>query len=285
LCYTGGEHKEGEEYICEDCEEEECCRDCGNECGECCCDYGNPELARLRDGEEEEEEEEIDVDDRDAPNILPYKKCCVCGERKSCGKYMENDWFCENCAEEEEEELSYDCEVCKKHLYITDMAKCEERELCAECCVGRQGDCDCPVCVDNNCAEEAEEEEEERFVCSVCGKTEPKDVEWNVGAFEDFRGEVICPECAEPTFDDLLGDDRLDFSNPENVAQFTAFVQANFTREEIFPETKPIATSDSISGEVSRELETLQAQNAKLVAENQKLQQQLVAIKSLLHAN
>lgn len=241
-CYTGGEHEEGEEYICEDCEEEECCRDCGNECGECDCDYGNPELARLRDGEEEEEEE-IDVDDRDAPNCFPYKKCSVCGERKSCGNYRENDWFCENCAEEaeEEEELAYDCEVCKKHLYITDMAKCEERELCAECCVGRQGDCDCPVCVDNN--------------------------------------------STEPTFDDLLGDDRLDFSNPENVAQFTAFVQANFTREELFPETKPIATSDSISGEVSRELETLQAQNAKLVAENQKLQQQLVAIKSLLHAN
>lgn len=130
-----------------------------------------------------------------------------------------------------------------------------------------------------------EEEEEDRFVCSICGKTEPKDVEWNVGVWEDFRGEVICPECDEPTFDDLLGDDRLDFSNPENVAQFTAFVQANFTREELFPETKPIATSDSISGEVSRELETLQAQNAKLVAENQKLQQQLVAIKSLLHAN
>lgn len=166
LCYTGGEHEEGEEYICEDCEEEE-----------------------------------------------------------------------------EEEELSYDCKVCKKHLYITEDAKCEWRELCWRCCEGRQADCDCAVCVDNN------------------------------------------PECAEPTFDDLLGDDRLDFSNPENVAQFTAFVQANFTREEIFPETKPIAISDSISGEVSRELETLQAQNAKLVAENQKLQQQLVAIKSLLSSN
>lgn len=219
-CYTGGEHKEGEEYICEDCEEEECCRDCGGEVGECDCDYGNPELARLRDGEEEEEE--FDVDDRDAPNILPYKKCSVCGERKSCGNYRENDWFCENCAEEaeEEEELAYDCEVCKKHLYITDMAKCDWRELCCECCVGRQEDCDCPVCVDNN--------------------------------------------------------------TDENVAQFTAFVQANFTREELFPETKPIATSDSISGEVSRELETLQAQNAKLVAENQRLQQQLVAIQSVL---
>jgi hypothetical protein len=212
-CYTGGEHDEEEEYLCEDCDEE-----CGSEVSE-----------------------EFNVDDRDAPNIFPYKKCSVCGERKSCGNYDdENNWYCENCAEDEE--LAYDCEGCGQHLYITEMAKCEERDLCAECVdSGRRNGCDCPVCV------EAKEE--------------------------------------EPTFDDLLGDDRLDFSNPTNVAQFTAFVQANFTREEIFPETKPIITSDSISGEVSRELETLQAQNARLVAENQKLQQQLVAIKSLLSSN
>ena len=53
--------------------------------------------------------------------------------------------------EEDEEEDSYDCVVCKKHLYISEMAKCEERELCAECCVGenRRG-CPCLVCVANN---------------------------------------------------------------------------------------------------------------------------------------
>jgi hypothetical protein len=217
-CYTGGEHDEEEEYLCEDCDEE-----CGSEVSE--------------------ESEEFNVDARDAPNIFPYKKCSVCGRRGSCGLYREGIWFCENCDEEDDEDLAYDCEVCGQHLYITEVPKCEERELCARCCVGRQEDCDCPVCEDNN--------KEEK----------------------------------EPTFDDLLGDDRLDFSNPTNVAQFTAFVQANFTREEIFPETKPIITSDSISGEVSRELETLQAQNARLVAENQRLQQQLVAIKSLLSSN
>ena len=60
-CYTGGEHKEGEEYICDDCDEE-------------------------------------DVDDRDAPNVYPYKKCSDCGERKSCGSYSDdNEWFCEDC--------------------------------------------------------------------------------------------------------------------------------------------------------------------------------------------
>lgn len=37
------------------------------------------------------------VDQRDAPNVRPYKKCCVCGDRKSCGNYQENDWFCEDC--------------------------------------------------------------------------------------------------------------------------------------------------------------------------------------------
>ena len=43
-----------------------------------------------------------DCDDRDAPNVYPYKKCSVCGERKSCGNYKENDWYCETCAEEED---------------------------------------------------------------------------------------------------------------------------------------------------------------------------------------
>jgi len=168
-----------------------------------------------------------------------YATCEECGRNCYTGGEHDEEYICEDC---EDEDLAYDCEGCGQHLYITEMAKCEERELCAECVdSGRRNGCDCPVCV------EAKEE--------------------------------------EPTFDDLLGDDRLDFSNPTNVAQFTAFVQANFTREEIFPETKPIITSDSISGEVSRELETLQAQNARLVAENQRLQQQLVAIKSLLSSN
>jgi hypothetical protein len=49
------------------------------------------------DDSDEEDEEELDVDDRDAPNIYPYKKCSDCGERKSCGNYKYNDWFCEDC--------------------------------------------------------------------------------------------------------------------------------------------------------------------------------------------
>lgn len=43
-------------------------------------------------------EEDFDVDDVDAPNCLPYKKCSVCEERKSCGNYNDNKvWFCEDC--------------------------------------------------------------------------------------------------------------------------------------------------------------------------------------------
>lgn len=42
---------------------------------------------------------------------------------------------------------------------------------------------------------EDSDDDEDRYVCGVCGKTEPKDVEWDVGAMEDFRGDVICPDC------------------------------------------------------------------------------------------
>lgn len=121
---------------------------------------------------------------------------------------------------------------------------------------------------------------------------------------------------------DLNPCDFINLDDDEHKAQLFAFVQANFTRDEIFPEDTPITPRDklngvacvdcgqietecalklvqgvpkccdclypestSISGEVSRQLETLEAQNAKLVAENQKLQQQLASIKALLHAN
>lgn len=44
------------------------------------------------------------VDERESPNVYPYKKCSECGERKSCGCYQDDYWFCEDCAEEEEED-------------------------------------------------------------------------------------------------------------------------------------------------------------------------------------
>jgi hypothetical protein len=42
--------------------------------------------------------DEIRVDDRDSPNIFPYKRCRECGERKSCGSYQNKRWFCEDCS-------------------------------------------------------------------------------------------------------------------------------------------------------------------------------------------
>jgi formylmethanofuran dehydrogenase subunit E len=54
--------------------------------------------------DDEDEDEELNVDDRDAPNIYPYKKCSDCGERKSTGNYHEDNegWFCEDCYPKDE---------------------------------------------------------------------------------------------------------------------------------------------------------------------------------------
>lgn len=79
--------------------------------------------------------------------------------------------------------------------------------------------------------------------------------------------------------------DLLDLEDDDVKAQVFALVQANFTKEEVFPEDKPIGISDSVSDAVGRQVEVLEAQNQALRLENQKLQQQLNAIKSLLHAN
>lgn len=38
---------------------------------------------------------------------------------------------------------------------------------------------------------------DERYVCGVCGKTEPSDEEWDVGPIEDFMGDVVCPDCQD----------------------------------------------------------------------------------------
>jgi hypothetical protein len=42
--------------------------------------------------------------------------CVKCSERKSCGAYHENEWFCENCGEEDQEWCGetnpYECRGC-----------------------------------------------------------------------------------------------------------------------------------------------------------------------------
>jgi len=39
-----------------------------------------------------------------------------------------------------------------------------------------------------------EEEDDERFECSACGKAEPKSENW-VDCVDELDGDVVCPEC------------------------------------------------------------------------------------------
>ena len=70
------------------------------------------------------------VDEYESPNVYPYKKCSMCSERKSCGCYQDDEWFCENCAEEEEE----DCRT----------------KPCSCGCGYLGGSCDKGLAIDNN---------------------------------------------------------------------------------------------------------------------------------------
>jgi hypothetical protein len=64
--------------------------------------WKNPMVEDSDEEDEEDEEDDFDVDNVDSPNILPYKKCSVCDDRKSCGSYDVNKkWFCEECYKEE----------------------------------------------------------------------------------------------------------------------------------------------------------------------------------------
>lgn len=80
--------------------------------------------------------DEENVDNRDAPNIYPYKKCCDCGERKSCGHYVEDEWYCEDCHPEDTE---FKCSECGCEMD-------EEEYWEGEC--EAEGECDgnCRVC-------------------------------------------------------------------------------------------------------------------------------------------
>jgi hypothetical protein len=56
---------------------------------------------------------EEEVDDFDAPNTYPYKKCSICGERSSCGNYTEaKQWECEDCYEEPTPSADFWCDHC-----------------------------------------------------------------------------------------------------------------------------------------------------------------------------
>ncbi len=186
-CYTGGEHKEGKGYICEDCEEYSC---------------------------------------------------------DNCGHQFKN-----------EEEWAGNC----------------DEHSCRYC------ECDC-----SDCAEEEEKQDNDR---AFHFKNELDNLWRKIEKVGKAFGEEYDRRVCELIPKYFAIDDLLDLDDDEGKAQLFALVQANFTKEEVFPEDKPIGISDSVSDAVGRQVETLEAENQALRNENLKLQQQLQAIKSLLHAN
>jgi ribosomal protein S27AE len=112
-------------------------------------------------------------------------------EHDDCWTDMEKDddlWYCADCKDahmdEEDEEVVVGsvCGECGVSTQGRKIRSLWNNTLCEEC--GEESD--------------DEDDDEDRFVCGVCGKTEPKDVEWDVGASEDFDGNVICPDCEAP---------------------------------------------------------------------------------------
>jgi len=135
-------YNEDNEWFCSACREKvmeyviKCCD--GSGCNEC-----------LSSDEEEEEDGVLPVDDVDAPNTFPYKKCSNCEERRSCGNYN-NDrvWFCEDCYDGEE------CFNCLSFLDMGDLRDCENAECENRICRTCEGNF-CSSCQDNivfNCA-------------------------------------------------------------------------------------------------------------------------------------
>lgn len=105
------------------------------------------------------------------------------------------------------------CHRCETKLYSKTLVLCGgaggecETWYCATC--HADGTHDCPLCGDDDeTVSVVSEDDEDRYVCGVCGATEPKDVEWDVGAMEDFRGDVVCPDCLNkppsPTREQLI---------------------------------------------------------------------------------
>ena len=89
------------------------------------------EYCEIRDG--------ADVDDRDAPNTYPYKKCSLCGERSSCGQYKEDDWVCEGCDEGECDECGSGL-TADTHIFIYSKDGEEDVTVCQDC--GEDMDCE-----------------------------------------------------------------------------------------------------------------------------------------------
>jgi hypothetical protein len=94
------------------------------------------------------------VDQRDSPNVFPYKKCYECDGRSSCGSYVEDDWICEDCTPEEQEEVPphpymeelIECVKCEKEVKRMDLRWNEGggsyTDVCEKCASGDNQDDD-----------------------------------------------------------------------------------------------------------------------------------------------
>ena len=110
---------------------------------------------------------------------------------------------------------AYDCVLCKKHRNITEMPKCEHRDLCRDCCVQGKYDagCECVVCVSERKVKQVQygfgwyeraiarrKMETEDF---HAGRIKTKDIDLKcdccrveLGRYEDATGKLtVCGDC------------------------------------------------------------------------------------------
>jgi hypothetical protein len=132
-----------------------------------------------------ESDDEEDVDDRDAPNIYPYKKCSVCGERKSCGNYKENDWFCEGCWS------GAKCDDCGGAIRDTENL---------DTCWTNDGEIFwCEYCRDEHVEEYIRERDGEDDACDCCGE---HFAELNTAEDAEGEKETYCDGCWKDKIED-----------------------------------------------------------------------------------
>jgi hypothetical protein len=104
----------------------DCCHTCGDISDEYTCRDGKlycDGCEAVRHNNITDWCESLNVDDRDSPNVFPYKKCAFCHERSSCGNYTNDDqWQCECCDDQRrrEEEESEVKPTFKYHLSYED---------------------------------------------------------------------------------------------------------------------------------------------------------------------
>jgi hypothetical protein len=165
--------------------------------GRACCDYcpDEAEEEEVCDDEQRsygprgapapESDDEEDVDARDAPNIYPYKKCSVCGERKSCGNYKENDWFCEGCWS------GAKCDDCGGPIRDTENL---------DTCWTNDGEIFwCEYCREEHVEEYIRERDGEDDACDCCGE---HFAELNTAEDAEGEKETYCDGCWKDKIED-----------------------------------------------------------------------------------